>query len=92
MPVKVKVVIHDDHMIVEVSGENGQVVKTKYSRIEELYMLDLRTEAIAARKAEKALQEYQKGWRCAQSPTGYCEYKGGDEDSCDHCGEPYERK
>ena len=32
------------------------------------------------------------GWMCPKSPTGACEYKNGDFDTCDHCGFPEERK
>lgn len=32
------------------------------------------------------------GWYCTVNPNHYCEYNNGDEDYCDHCGEPEERK
>jgi hypothetical protein len=44
-----------------------------------------------------AIKDYRlkfedNGWDCPISPTGKCEYKNGDMDACDHCGEPEERK
>jgi len=32
------------------------------------------------------------GWMCPDSPTGACAYDNGDDDCCDHCGFPSERK
>lgn len=32
------------------------------------------------------------GWWCDESPDHRCHYDNGDEDSCDFCGEPEERK
>ncbi len=32
------------------------------------------------------------GWMCPYSPNGACEYENGDQDSCDHCHFPEERK
>ena len=32
------------------------------------------------------------GWYCPENPNHYCEYNNGDDDQCDHCGEPEERR
>jgi hypothetical protein len=32
------------------------------------------------------------GWWCPKSPDHYCHYDKGNEDSCDYCGQPEERK
>ena len=37
-------------------------------------------------------EQSDPGWECPDSPTGFCQYLGGDYDCCDHCGEPSERQ
>jgi hypothetical protein len=32
------------------------------------------------------------GWWCPNSPDHYCHYDKGNDDSCDYCGQPDERK
>ena len=39
----------------------------------------------------KKQEEWDWRWDCDKSPSGKCEYEE-DDDSCDHCGEPEERK
>lgn len=47
-------------------------------------------------KKEKFGANFDKGWACKDSPSGYCDYEQEDgtidEDSCRYCGEPDERK
>ena len=73
-----------------------QLIEDAHKTIEELTpkLGEERREFVQAERVKDkwASPSCLDGWMCPDSPTGACEYEGGDPDSCDYCGHPEERK